>query len=91
MDAERRQADDRYLQVVRAMKTFVCEGCFDEELREHPTLGDDWTAAWFAAMAHLAKELGWLLIEPAEGRAAGFFKGFMILGPACAAARRASE
>jgi hypothetical protein len=80
-----RDIDDRYLKVVRHMNTFVCEGCFAEELREHPVLGDTWTPEWYPAMAQLAKEQGWRMVPVKEERETYFFSDFQVLGPKCAA------
>src|SRR5262249_18008982 len=80
-------ADDPYYRVIRKMNTFVCEGCYNEELRVHPELGDDWTADGYPAMAQLEKEKGWLML-PVEGeRESWFFREFQVLGPKCAAKR----
>ena len=71
------------------MNTFVCEGCYGEELCVHPTLGQHWTPEWYVAMAMLAKEQGWEIVPPPAERKTWFFKEFQLLGPKCAAKRHA--
>jgi hypothetical protein len=67
------------------MNTFVCEGCYEEELRRHPDLGDDWTPEWYPAMAQLAKDQGWLMMPVNGERKSWFFREFQVIGPKRAA------
>ena len=82
--------DDRYLRVIRKMNTFVCELCYVEELRTHPTLGDVWTTEWYAELAQLAREQGWLMVSVETERPSWFFPDFQVIGPRCAAHRTGS-
>ncbi|WP_425616754.1 hypothetical protein NA78x_000409 [Anatilimnocola sp. NA78] len=88
--ATKDEAHAPYLKVVRKMNTFVCEGCYGEELCEHPKLGQEWTPEWYLAMAKLAKEQGWEIVSPPAERTTWFFKEFQLLGPKCAAKRHAA-
>jgi len=78
-------AEDMYYRVIRKMNTFVCERCYNEELREHPELVYNFTPAWYLAMAKLAKEQGWVMLPVQSKRESWFFEEFQVLGPKCAA------
>ncbi|HEX5103949.1 MAG TPA: hypothetical protein VFV87_09080 [Pirellulaceae bacterium] len=92
LQRKRRTTEDRYRKVVRQMKTFICERCMEEELREHPQLGSgDWTEEWFTAMAALAQEQGWVMADPTKQRESWFYEEFEVVGPKCAASIKTSE